>query len=117
MVVGEFVRPDVFRIAWHTPSGQPFEWFYSLVWFVFGMLLLGTVTRLLREASPTLWRPVMLCVGAGLALAQRWIIEITVGTPISADTWLAAVLGLAVAAVLARVLPGPFLSRWYGVKK
>ncbi len=114
MIATACVMPNLFRNALQTPSGQSFQWLYSLVYLVFGILLLGTVTRVLYEASPTLWRPVMLCVGAGLALAQLLLVEIAVGGSMRADMWLSAVLGLAVAAVLARVLPGAFVSRWYG---
>lgn len=117
MFVAEFEMPSLFRMALQTPWTQSFKWLYGLAFLGFGILLQGAVTRLFGQFSPTIWRPLMLCLGAGLALLQLWIIEATAGIPMSADVWMSAVLGLAVVAVLARVLPEGVVLYWYGVQR
>lgn len=54
----------------------------------------------------------MLASAAGLALVQVWLVHVTRVAPLNLDTWMAAVLGLAVAALAPRLLPGAWLRHW-----
>ncbi len=116
-VVMESDTPSLFR----TPPGaswlRSFHWPYALVFAGLGVLLQGTIVRLFSQLTPTLWRPLMLCLGAALALLQLWIVEIATGIPMSVDRWMSAILGLAAIAVLARVLPEAMVLRWYGTER
>ena len=57
----------------------------------------------------------MLCLGAAFALLAVAMLMWRTGLPMNAELWLSAVLGLALVATLARVLPEKLLMRWYGV--
>lgn len=92
------------------------NWIYALAFTGLGIVLQGAVARVFETFSPLLWRPIMLCTGAALALlavaAMKWVS----GVPMNVELWLSALLGLALVAVLARVLPEDLLLRWYGVR-
>ncbi len=95
---------------------RSFNWVYALIFSGFGIVLQGAITRLFNTLSANLWRPLMLCVGAALALLNAVMLMWWVGLPMNVELWLSAVLGLALVAVLARVLPAALLLRWYGLQ-
>lgn len=91
------------------------NWLYTLTFAGFGVVLQGAITRTASTLSANLWRPLMLCLGAALALLAVAMLMWRTGLPMNAELWLSAVLGLALVAMLARVLPEKLLMRWYGV--
>ena len=116
-VVGlQLSYPDV--LDWASPIGwiRSLNWVYALAFAGLGIVLQGAVARVFEALTPLLWRPIMICTGAALALfaiaAMKWL----AGVPMSVELWLSALLGLALVAVLARVLPNGLLFRWYGVR-
>lgn len=90
------------------------NWAYALAFGGLGIVLQGAVTRTFSALSATLWRPLMLCLGAALALLSGAMLMWWTGLPINMELWLSALLGLALVAVLARMLPTALLLRWYG---
>lgn len=117
MLVAESEMPRLLHASSGASWVRSFHWSYALVFAGLGVLLQGTVTRLFNQFTPTLWRPLMLCFGAALALLQLWVVEIATGIPMSVDRWMSAILGLAIIAVLARALPESVVLRWYGVHR
>ena len=96
-------------------AGIPsFQWIYALAFFGLGALLLGIVGRTFPGLGPTSWRPLALLLGAGLALVHLWVGRVTTGSLLSIDLFLSALLGLALAVLLARVLPASVVGRWQG---
>jgi hypothetical protein len=93
-------------------SATVFRAVYAFGYFAFGVAMLGAVARLWPQAGATLWRPVMLASASGLALAQVWFVHVARAAPLNLDTWMAAVLGLAVAALAPRLLPVAWLRYW-----
>lgn len=91
------------------------NWAYALTFGGFGIVLQGAITRTFSALSATLWRPLMLCLGAVLALLSAAVLMWWTGLPMNMELWLSALLGLALVAVLARVLPEALLLRWYGL--
>ena len=94
-----------------------FKWLYALVYLGFGTILLGAVARLHAGAGPVIWRPLMLAVGALLAVLDIWLLQKWGGTPMRMDMWMAALLGLVAAAILARLLPEHLLRLWLGIER
>lgn len=113
----QYWKPSLFQATLQTGWMQSFRWVYGFVFVGFGIVLQGAIARVFSESSSTIWRPLMLCFGASLALFHIWFMQLTAGIAMSVDMWLSALLGLAVAAVLARVLPPAVVLRWYGVAK
>ena len=91
------------------------NWVYALTFAGFGIVLQGAITRVFSALDANLWRPLMLCLGAALALLNTVLLMWWVGLPMNVELWLSAVLGLALVAVLARILPETLLLRWYGL--
>jgi hypothetical protein len=90
---------------------------YAAGYAVFGALLLGAVGRWWRGGSPALWRPFMLSVGS-LAAALEIVLHVRHALAGAAvDRWMVALLGLLVAALLARLLPGRLVHRWLGLER
>jgi len=99
-------------------AGTPrFKWAYALVYCIFGVLLMGATARLLSAAGPVLWRPTMLVAGALLAALELWLVQRLDGDSMRLETWMAALLGLALAALVARFLPDSLLRRWFGIER
>lgn len=97
-------------------SAPVFRAVYGLGYFVFAVTMLGAVARLWAHAGAPLWRPVMLVSAAGFALAQVWIVHLVRGAPLRLDTWMAALLGIAIAAIAPRFLPAAWLRSWLNVE-
>ena len=77
---------------------------------VWGVFLLGAIARWRLGWSAPYWRLSLL--GAGLALAAfgLWLVH----RRLTLDDLAAALLGLAIAAILPRVLPAEIVWRWLG---
>lgn len=91
------------------------NWMYVLGFAGFGVVLQGAITRTLNALSTSLWRPLMLCLGAALALLNAVMLRWWAGLPMDMELWFSALLGLALVAMFARVLPEALLWRWYGL--
>lgn len=90
---------------------------YAACYGVFGGLLLGAVARWWRGGSPALWRPFMLSVGS-LAAALEIGLHARHGlVGALVDRWMVALLGLLVAALLARLLPVRLVRLWLGLER
>jgi hypothetical protein len=87
-------------------------WGYGAGYFVFGVLLLGAVSRWWRTGSPALWRPFMLSAGSLAALLEIWSQSPGAVTGALLDRWMLALLALLVVALLARLLPN-HITRWW----
>ena len=85
---------------------------YGFGYFVLGVVLLGAVARLWPGAGAPLWRLTMVVTGSGIALAQVWLVYLIRAVPPSLDTWMVALLGIAIASILPRLLPDGLLRRW-----
>jgi hypothetical protein len=112
LITASLCIPVVFaKPAWW----RSLNWVYALAFLGFGVLLQGAIARVFYRASPLLWRPLMLCAGALFALVQIWSIKAVVALAVPVNAWMSALLGLALAALAARVLPQRLLLRWYGI--
>lgn len=105
------------RAAVTAVAGMPgFVWFYGLGYLVFGVLLLGLVARWWWRGSPALWRPAMLSVGSLAAAGEIALAPAGAGVE-PVDLWMAALLGLVVVALLARIVSPALSYRWLGVER
>jgi hypothetical protein len=93
-------------------SSVVFRAVYGFGYFVFGAVMLGVVARLWPQAGAPVWRPLMLASTAGLALVQVWLVHVSRAVPMNLDTWMAALLGIAIAAIVPRLLPSAWLRYW-----
>jgi hypothetical protein len=85
---------------------------YGFGYFVFGTVMLGVIARLWPQVGAPLWRPLMLASTAALALAQVWLVHVSRVVPLNLGTWMAALLGIAIAAIAPRLLPSGWLRYW-----
>ena len=92
-------------------------WQYAAGYVVFGGLLLGAVARWWQGGSPALWRPFMLSVGSLAAALEIWSHAQGGPAGVPVDRWMVALLGLLVAALLARLLPGRVIRLWLGLER
>ncbi len=91
-------------------------WAHVIGYLVLGFLLLGAAARWWPDSSPLLWRPIMIAAGSGLAVAE---VMMHGGATDAAriDAGMASVLGLVLAAILARLLPEAITRRWLGIDR
>ncbi len=102
--ISEFGRTDALLLS------------HVIGYLVLGILLLGAVARRWSDSNPLLWRPIMIAAGSGLAVAE--VMVHGGGTHASRmDIWMASMLGLVLAAILARVLPGVIARRWLDIDR
>lgn len=92
-------------------------WAQGIGYFVFGVLLLGAVSRWWRAGSPALWRPFMLSVGSLAAVLDIWNQPPGVVTAMPLDRWMLALLALLVVALLARLLPNRVIRWWLAIDR
>ena len=101
-----------------TPGRWPmFPWVYGIAYFLFGVVLLGTVARWWTRGSPALWRPFMLSVGSLCAALEIGLRNAADTAPSAVDRWMVALLGLLVAAIAARWVPDRVTRLWFGVDR
>jgi len=98
-------------------SATVFRAVYGFGYFLSGVAMLGAVARLSPRAGMPTWRLVMLTSGSALALAEGWIVHMAQASPIRLDNWMAAVLGLVIAAVVPRLLPFAALRYWLAAER
>lgn len=94
-----------------------FPWVYGITYFLFGVVLLGTVARWWTRGSPALWRPFMLSVGSLCAALEIGLRNAADTAPSAVDRWMVALLGLLVAAIAARWVPDRVTRLWFGVDR
>jgi len=97
--------------GWHGTS-TTFQLVYSFGYFVFGVAVLGAVARVWPQLMPPMWRLIALASAASLGLVEFWAHGAITGKPLNLDTWAAALLGIAVAAMAPRLVPPTLLRRW-----
>lgn len=102
--------------AFRPEEAQLWKWLYAGINAAFGLLLLGAIARIWPRANPPLWRFAMLALGAALAGAGMWLLYRGGRLP-RLEIWMAALLGLACAAILPRLLPESVLRRWFGMER
>ena len=93
------------------------SWAYGAGYFVFGVLLLGAVSRWWRAGSPALWRPFMLSVGSLAAALEIWSQPPGAVTGALLDRWMLALLALLAVALLARLLPNRITRSWLDIDR
>ena len=94
-------------------SVMVFRAVYGFGYFLLGVVLLGAVARLVPGAGAPLWRLTMVATASGIALVQVWLVYLVRAVPPSLDIWMVALLGIAIAAILPRLLPAGVLRRWF----
>ena len=94
-----------------------FPWLYALGYSVFGVLLLGAVARWWQGGSPALWRPFMLSAGSLAAALEIASMTRDSLAHLPVDRWMVALLGLLLAALLARLLPARLTRWWLGLER
>ena len=92
-------------------------WAYGAGYFVFGVLLLGAVSRWWRAGSPALWRPFMLSVGSLAAALEIWSQQLGAVAGVLLDRWMLALLSLLAVALLARLLPNRITRSWLDIDR
>jgi hypothetical protein len=95
----------------------PLSWLYAGAYGAFGILLLGAVARWWQSGSPALWRPFMLSVGSLAAALEVWSNAQAAPSGALVDRWMLALVGLLVAALLARLLPNRVIRQWLGIDR
>ncbi|MHB8454621.1 MAG: hypothetical protein ACYDDO_07935 [Acidiferrobacterales bacterium] len=91
-------------------------WTHVFGYLVLGLLLLGAAARWWSNSSSLLWRPIMIAAGSGLAAAEA-IVHGGATDAARVDIWMASMLGLLLAAILARLLPEAITRRWLGIDR
>jgi hypothetical protein len=99
------------------PWGGLWQPLYGLAYCLLGILLLALFARLLADRNVLVWRPLMLVSGAALAGLEQWLLDRFWSLPASAEIWMTALLGLVVAAILARLAPASIAHLWLGVER
>ncbi len=91
-------------------------WLSGAAYFILGVALLGAVARWWAHGVPALWRPFMLAAGSLLAAAEIAWRPGNGGQPV-VDQWMAALLGLLLAAILARMVPDRVSVLWFAIDR
>lgn len=89
---------------------------YSATYFTLGVILLGAVARWWALGTSTLWRPVMLGLGA-LAAVLEIRLWPEAGSQAPVERWMLALVGLLAAAILVRLVPEPMKRAWLGLDR
>ena len=101
--------------GWLRPIGSTsVKWFLVLGYAGFGVLLLAAMTRLFLLHSFHRLRMTMVLFGALLAFLQSLAFSMRHSLALQMELWLMAVLGLAVIAMLVRVVPARYGELWLG---
>jgi hypothetical protein len=98
-------------------SSVVFRVVYGFGYFIFGAVVLGVIARRWPQMGAPLWRPLMLASTAGLALLQVWLVHVSRAVPLSLDTWMAALLGIAIAAIAPRLFPSAWVRYWLAMER
>jgi hypothetical protein len=100
---------------WLRPAGSTsVKWFLLLGYAGFGILLLAAMARLFLLHSFHRLRMTMVLFGALLAFLQSLAFSMRHSLVLPTELWLMAILGLAMIAMLVRVLPSRLAYFWLG---
>jgi len=109
-----FLHFQASRMAETAPHGaELFRWFYTGGYLVLGGLLLAALMRLMPALSPSLGRAAIVLGGAVLDGIEAYFVVPPAGST-RFDIWMAGLLGLALAALAARLVPEPVARAWMG---
>ncbi len=89
-------------------SGTVFQWAYGTGFYLLGVVLLGALARLRPDWVPALRRASTILVGAALAGIDGQLHAPAMGVT-RLELWMTALLGLALAALSARLAPRVFV--------
>ncbi len=84
------------------------------IYFVLGVLGVGAVARLRPDWPRPVWGSTALVVGALFGALDEYHQSFVAGRDRSMEDWLADLLGLAVAVIIARAARGRLAARWLG---
>jgi hypothetical protein len=90
-----------------------FKWAYGAGFYVFGAVLVGTIARLQPRLAPPLARALTVIVGAVLAGLEVHLHVAAEGVT-RLELWTTALLGVALAALTARLAPSSLRRPWMG---
>ena len=97
----------------YIPVNPQMIWVRAGEYALWAALTLGAIARFFPALTPYGWRPVTIFLGAILSG-----LEIFIGagpdTKVRVDEWMTALIGIAVVAILARVLPAAITRLWFG---
>ena len=99
------------------PLTPAFRWGYAAAFLVFGILLTGAAARMWPDAGPTIWRPFAVVFGAVVVLFELWLQSRFVASAVELEMWMAGLAGLAVAAVMPRLLPERWVCLWLRLER
>ena len=88
-------------------------WVWAGEYALWAAITLGAMARLFPVLTPYGWRPVTILLGAILSGLEIFIGAGT-STKVRVDEWMTALIGIAVVAILARVLPAAITRFWFG---
>lgn len=87
-----------------TAGGTVFQWVYGAGFYLLGVVLIGALARLRPDWAPALRRASTILVGAALAGIDGQLHAPAMGVT-CLELWMSALLGLALAALSARLAP------------
>jgi hypothetical protein len=97
--------------AW-AQTAPLFQIVYGAFYFTLEIALLGAVARAWPGAGTWLWRPVTLATATLLGVLEAWLLAAVFRVSLQRQVWATALLGVALAAMLPRLVPQAWLRRW-----
>ncbi len=77
-------------------------------------LALGAIARLWPALTPYGWRPLAILGGAVLSGLEIFLRAGPLDNKMRIDAWMTALIGIAIVAILARVMPAALRRSWFG---
>ncbi|OYV78543.1 MAG: hypothetical protein B7Z70_09145 [Acidithiobacillus ferrivorans] len=97
----------------YLPVNPQMIWVRAGEYALWAAIMLGAIARFFPALTPYGWRPVTIFLGAILSGLEIFI-GAGPGTKVRVDEWMTALIGIAVVAILARVLPAAITRLWFG---
>ena len=97
----------------YLPVNPQMVWVRAGEYALWAAITLGAIARFFPALTPYGWRPVTIFLGAILSGLEIFI-GAGPGTKVRVDEWMTALIGIAVVAILARVLPAAITRLWFG---
>ena len=77
-------------------------------------LALGAIARRWPAMTPYGWRPLAILSGAALSALEVFLRAGPLANRARIDVWMTALVGIAIVAILARVMPAALRRSWFG---